>query len=203
MFRVWRCYGLLWTLHCHKVRYYVITMIWPLLFHGIRVDMSETPNKALTTRMHGDYRPSSDRLFVGFKAIFYAFLRNNPIYIEGRNCSFSTAPVLFNKCKGLRPSNTLSSWWLGWRRDARVRKPFFDKSLDLLFQSFTIVMLTIYLYWIKEYCVVTWYGQADVPREVSGRGRPAVRPAAPDFPRDICLTVSRKHAVFLSYWQIL
>ena len=24
----------------------------------------------------------------------------------------------------------------------------------------------------KEYCVVTWYGQADVPREVSGRGGP-------------------------------
>ena len=43
------------------------------------------------------------------------------------------------------------------------------------------------------------YGQADVPREVSGRGGPAVRPAAADFPRDVCLTVSRNHAVFLLY----
>ena len=33
--------------------------------------------------MHGDYRPSIDRFFVGFNAICYAFLRNNPIYIEG------------------------------------------------------------------------------------------------------------------------
>ena len=43
------------------------------------------------------------------------------------------------------------------------------------------------------------YGQADVPREVSGRGGPAVCPAAADFPRDVCLTVSRNHAVFLLY----
>ena len=47
--------------------------------------------------------------------------------------------------------------------------------------------------------MVTRYGQADVPREVSGRGGPAVRPAAADFPRDVCLTVSRNHAVFLFY----
>ena len=124
-------YGLLWTLRCHKDRYCDVTMIWPLLFHGIRVDVSETPNNALTTRMHGDYWPSIDRFFVGFNAICYAFLINNPIYIEGRNCSFSTVPVLFNKCSGLRPSDTLSSWRLGWRRHARVGKPFFSKSLDL------------------------------------------------------------------------
>ena len=92
------CYGL----HCHKDRYCDVTMIWPLLFHGIRVDVSETPNNALTTRMHGDYRSSIDRFFVGFNAICYEFLKNNPIYIVGRNCSFSTVPVLFNKCSGLR-----------------------------------------------------------------------------------------------------
>ena len=45
--------------------------------------------------------------------------------------------------------------------------------------------------------MVTRYGQADVPREVSDRGGPAVRPAAADFPRDVCLTVYRNHAVFL------
>ena len=45
--------------------------------------------------------------------------------------------------------------------------------------------------------MVTRYGQADVPREVSGWGGPVVRPAAADFPRDVCLTVSRNHAVFL------
>ena len=98
MFWAWCCYGLLWTLHCHKDRYCDVTMIWPLLFHGIRADLSETPSNALTTRMHGDYRPSIDRFFVEFNAICYAFLRNNTIYIEGRNWSFSTVPSLFNKC---------------------------------------------------------------------------------------------------------
>ena len=118
MFWVWRCYGLLWTLHWHKGRYCDVTMILPLLFHGIRADVSETPSNALATRMHGDYRPTIDRFFVGFNAICYAFLRNNPIYIEGRNCSFSTVPVLFNKCSGradlsaLRPLTSLrtSAW---------------------------------------------------------------------------------------------
>ena len=47
--------------------------------------------------------------------------------------------------------------------------------------------------------MVTRYGQADIPREVSGRGRPAVGPAAADFPRCVCLTVSRNHKVFLLY----
>ena len=47
--------------------------------------------------------------------------------------------------------------------------------------------------------MVTRYGQADIPREVSGRGRPVVGQAAADFPRDVCLTVSRNHAVFLLY----
>ena len=54
LFWVWRCYGLLWTLHCHKDRYCDVTMTWQLLFHDIRADVSETPDNALTTRMHGD-----------------------------------------------------------------------------------------------------------------------------------------------------
>ena len=186
MFWVWRCYGLLWTLHCHKDRYCDVTMIWPLFFHGIRADVSETSNNALTTRMHGDYRPSIDRFLVGFNAICYAFLRNNPIYIEGRNCSFSTVPVLFNKCSGLRPSDTLSSWWLGWRRHARVGKPFFGKSLDLYFR-----------YWIKG--ILRGYAIRS-GRRPSGSQRPGrIRPVAADFPRDLCLTASRNHAVFLFY----
>ena len=77
-------------------------------------------DNALTTRMHGDYRLSIDKFFVGFNAICYTFLQNNLIYIEGRNCRLSTVPGLFNKCSGLRPSDILSSRWLGWRRHARV-----------------------------------------------------------------------------------
>ena len=100
LFWVWSCYGLLWTLHCHKDRYCDITMIWPLLFHGIRADVSETPNNALTTRMHGDHRLSIDRFFVGFNAICYTFLGNNPTYIERRNCRLSTVPGFMQKMLG-------------------------------------------------------------------------------------------------------
>ena len=82
LFWVWRCFGLLWTHHCHNDRYCDVKMIWPLLFNVMRADVSETPNNVLTTRMHGDYRPSNARLF----AICYAFLINNPIYIERWNC---------------------------------------------------------------------------------------------------------------------
>ena len=114
------CYGLLWTLHCPKDRYCDFTMIWPLLFRRIRADVSETPDSALKTRMHGDYRLSIDRFFVGFNAICYTFMRNNHIYIEGRICRLSTVPGLFNKCSGRRPSDTSSSRWLDWRRHARV-----------------------------------------------------------------------------------
>ena len=149
LFWVWRCYGLLWTLHCHKKRYCDVTMIWLLLFYGIRADVSETPDIALTTRMHGDYRPSIDRFFVGFNAISYAFLRNSPIYIEGRNCSFSTVPVLFTKCSGFRPSDTLSSWWCGWRRQARV-----GKSNSLVNHwIYNFKASTQYSYCIYIYCI--------------------------------------------------
>ena len=74
---MWRCYGLVWTLHCPKDSYCDVTMILPLLFRGIRADVSETRDNALAMRMHGDYRYSIDRLFVGFNAICCTFLINN------------------------------------------------------------------------------------------------------------------------------
>ena len=92
LFWAWRCYGLLWTLHYHKDRYCDVTMIWLLLFHGIRADVNETPDNALTTRMHGDHTLSIDRFFVGFNAICCTFLGNNPIYIERHNCRLNTVP---------------------------------------------------------------------------------------------------------------
>ena len=39
--------------------------------------------------------------------------------------------------------------------------------------------------------------------KVSSRGRPAIDPAAADFPGDVCLTVSRNHKVFILYHIIL
>ena len=45
--------------------------------------------------------------------------------------------------------------------------------------------------------MVTWYGQADIPREVNGRRADHRSTPAADFQRDVCLTVSRNHKVFL------
>ena len=61
-----------------------------------------------TTRMHGNKRLSIDRFFVGFNAICYTFLRNNPTYIEGHNCRSSTVPEFFNEFCGPR-----THYWLG------------------------------------------------------------------------------------------
>ena len=57
-----------------------------VIFRGIRVDVRETPDNALNTRFHGDYKFSIHRFFVEFNAICYTFRRKNLIYIEGRNC---------------------------------------------------------------------------------------------------------------------
>ena len=119
----------------------------------------------------------------------------NPIYIIGRNCWLGRLLWVFNKCSGLRPSDTLSSCWLDWRRHARTGKQLFVKSYDLPFQSVTVFILAyVCLYWIKG---IFWGYAIRSGRHPSGSQRPAVGPAATDFPRDVCLTVSRNHKVLL------
>ena len=167
--------ALLWTLHCPKDRYCDVTMIWPFLFHGICADVSETSANTLATRMHGDYRPSIDRFFEGSNVICNTFLRNNSIHIEERNCSLSTAPVFFNKCSGLRPSDTLSSWWLGWRCHARVAMPFFGKSLDIVSKLHYII--------VQDYRNTAWLHntvrQTSLGKSVAGADlRSALQPLA-------------------------
>ena len=193
MFWIWRCYGLLRTLHCHKDRYCDVTMIWPLLFHGIRADVSETPNNALTTRMHVDNRLSIARFFAGFNAICYTFLRNNAIYIEERNCRLSTVPGLFNKCSGPRTPYRVDGLAEG------VMRAWASHSLvnhwNYNFKAYVNYMCVLdkrNTAWLRETVRQTSRGK-------SVAAGPAVRPAVADFPRDVCLTVSRNHAVFLLF----
>ena len=121
-------YGYAITMGCYglsivpKGRYCDVPIIWPLMFHEIREAVGETPDNALTTRMHGDYRVSIVRFFVVFNAICETFLWNNRIYIEGRNCMLSTVPGLLKNARA--PLDILSSWWIGWRRHACMGKPF-------------------------------------------------------------------------------
>ena len=113
LFWVWHCYGLPWTLHCPKARVYDVTMIWPLLFHGILADVSKTPDNALTMRMHGDYTLSIDSFFLGCHAICYTYLWNNPVYIKGRNCRLR---ILATQSLGY----SINAWAVGPRTPYRV-----------------------------------------------------------------------------------
>ena len=147
LFWVWRCYGLLW-LHCPNGRYCDVTMIRPLLFHGMHADLSGSPGTVNTDCQSINH-------LLDFKAMCCIFTWNVSIYLIGRNCRLDTVLGVFNKWSGLRPSDTLSSWWFRWCCHAHKHKQLFVNSYDSSFQSVTVVVLTyVCLYWIKEYFVV-------------------------------------------------
>ena len=120
MARIWPRYSLrglhihitwfsLYGIHitCPRGRYYDVTMLWPLLFHGIRADPSWIPINVLTTRIHGDHGSPVNRLILlDFNAIGCIFLSNNSRYIIGPNCRVGIVFRVFNKCLGIRPSVT-------------------------------------------------------------------------------------------------
>ena len=87
------------------------------------------------------------------------------IIMVGHTCKVGKALGVFNKCSGLRPSHTWSSWWFDWWRYADTGKQFII-SLYLSFKA-PPLMLNIYVCTCKKDCfVVTRYGQADIPRSV-------------------------------------
>ena len=113
LFWVWRCYGLLWTLHCHKDRYCDVTMIWPLLFHGICADVSETPTTpwqrectVFTDCQSIDSLQDSMRFVTHFWEI-------TPYILRDAIVGWVQSLGLCNKCSGLRPSAILSLIELG------------------------------------------------------------------------------------------
>ena len=72
-------------------------------------------------------------------------------------------------------------------RHTRMGKYFFVKSFDLSFKApLCCFNVYVYMYWMKW--ILCGYAI-----------RPAVSRAGADFPRDVCLTVSRNHKVFLLY----
>ena len=78
--------ALLWALLCGEGRYFVVRVIRPLLFHGIRADLSG----------------SSDYL-LDFKAIGCIFPWNNSMCVIG----LGTVLGVFNQYYGLWTSDTL------------------------------------------------------------------------------------------------
>ena len=77
----------------------------------------------------------------------------------------------------------ISSWWLGWRRHTRVCKPFLGiigfkiSKLDYCLVNYIFVLDKRNTAWLRDTVRQTSLGK-------SAAG------AAPDFPRDVCLTVS-------------
>ena len=146
-----------------------------------------------------------NRIVIGWISdpIWCIFLWNITIYMTGRKSRIGEVLGVFNKCWGLWPLDTLSSWGLGWRHHACTAKTFFVESLDLSFQSTTIVALA-YMFvldkrntlWLRNAVRQTSRGKSAA--EADRRSAPAA-----DFPRDVCLTVSLNPKVFLLYWTTL
>ena len=96
-------------------RYCDVTMIRPLFFNGIRADLIGSPGVVITDRHPMKY-------LLHIKVISCIFPWNNSIYITEHNCTFGRLLSVFNKCSGLRHSDTLSSYCFGLRRHTRKGK---------------------------------------------------------------------------------
>ena len=72
-FWIQHCYELLWTLHCPKGRYCDVTIIRPLLFHGMRTDLRGSPGAAIVDCQSIYY-------LLDFKRIYFIFPWNNSTY---------------------------------------------------------------------------------------------------------------------------
>ena len=88
------------TLHCPKRRHCDVTMMIPLLPHGIRADLSGSHGAAIVDRQSINY-------FLDFKVICCIFRWNNSIYIIGRHGRLGRLLGVFNKCSGHRTSNRI------------------------------------------------------------------------------------------------
>ena len=147
MFLVWHCNRLLWTLHCPKDRYCDVTMIWLLLFHRIRADVSETPWQ--------------------------------------RECTAITDRQLINSL--LDSMRFVTHFW---------------ETTPYILKDAIIVLVQSQCYSINAQA----FGP-QTPYRVGGLAGDVMRvwvsPVAADFLRDVCLTVSHNHAVFLFSQLIL
>ena len=95
---------------------------------------------------------------------------NDCIYIIGHTCRLGRLLGVFNKCSGRRtPYRAVGS--AGVAMLARVKVYLWDR---MICQSITVLVVStnVCFCWIKGIFVVTRYGQADILRGVSDRGRP-------------------------------
>ena len=82
------------------------------------------------------------------------------------------------------------TWWWSADRCSWVSFRLNKEGIWQWMWHFLLIIIAsiVHKYWIKG-----------IPREVSGRRADLRSAPAADFPRDVCLTVSRNHAVFLLY----
>ena len=179
----------------------------PLLWCHIDIDVLWNMHRPEQEPRHGNHGLSIDDLFVGFHSDLLHISVKYSMYITGHNRRLVTVLGVFNKCSGLWPSDTISSWWLGWHRYACTGKKVFVKLYDLSFQSVTLVVL-IHMFVLDKRNTSRL---RDTVRPTSPRKSVAgAGPAAADFSRDVCLSVLHNHKVFLLYhpckwdmWRLL
>ena len=129
LFRIQHCYELLWMLHCPKGRYCDVTIIRPLLFHGMRTDLRGSPGAAIVDCQSIYY-------LLDFKRICFIFPWNNSTY-DLESLGYSINARAFGPLM-----HTSSSCWLGWPHHVHTGKQLFVKSYILSFQSIIIFIST-------------------------------------------------------------
>ena len=110
------------------------------------------------------------------------FWEKTPFILRDAIVGWVQSLGLCNKCSGLRPSDTLSLIELvAWLATSCA------SGWAILWWIIGFIIAKLH------YCCVNYICVLD-------KGNTAwLRPAAVHFPRDVCLTVSRNHAVFLLY----
>ena len=102
-------------LRCPRGRYCDLTMLWLLLFHGIRRgperDIYRCPGNVNSRRL----RAVNRSIICWFSMQFVEYFCWMTSYMIRRNCRMGIVLVVLNKCSGLRPSVALSSLRHGWR----------------------------------------------------------------------------------------
>ena len=190
LFWIQHCYELLWTLHCPKGRYCDVTMIRPLLFHGMRTDLRGSPGAAIVDCQWIYF-------LLDFKRICFIFPWNNSTYDLDATVGWLESLGYSINARTFGPLTPyLAVGLAGVTMCTRVNNYLWNH----IFCHFKASLFLFQLMFVldkRNTFVFTRQGQADIPREVSGRGRPVVGPAVTDFPLDVCRTVSRNHKVFL------
>ena len=191
LFWIQHCYELLWTLHCPKGLYCDVTIIRPLLFHGMRTYLRGNPGAAIVDCQSIYY-------LLDFKRICFIFPWNNSTYDLEATVGWLESLGYSIIARAFGPLTPyLAVGLAGVTMCTRVNNYLWNHIFCHFKASLFLFQLMFVLDKRNTLCLCDKFRQTSLGKSASGRGRPVVGPAAADFPLDVCRTVSHNHKVFL------